>query len=180
MRRRGVALAIGLTLVALCVSGVTQGLGASPQAPSTAPSEPPVPAAGARVTALQLQDARQTALQVAADAGDDAPTMQIAGKTYTYGQAEEIVSASPGESTVQGIDPRTSKPLAETSVYVVSMIGHFAISRHVPVDQPIPTGTQLRLLIDVASGVVVTTALSNVSRSLPEAINPVAAEAGNS
>jgi hypothetical protein len=81
-------------------------------------------------------------------------------------------SATPPEIT----DPRTGKPVSESSVYVVSMVGQFTGRRHVPQDQPPPTGTQLRLTIDVASGRVVTTSLSNNERPLPEPINPAEAE----
>ncbi len=151
-----------------------------PHAEGRQPGEPPVPAAGAPVTAPQVQKVRQEALAVSIEAGEDAPTMEIAGKTQTYAQGEELASAEPGESKIQGIDPRTGKPMAETSVYAVSLVGHFAISKHVPQGQKIPTGTQLKLLIDVANGVVVTTTLSNASRPLPEAISPEAAEAGKS
>jgi hypothetical protein len=179
MRRRSVVLVAGLVFVALSAFGVTRGLGASPQAPSPAPveEEPPVPAAGARVTASQVQEVRAIALEDAAEAGEDAPTMVIAGKTQTLAQGQAMSSAAPNSATPsQAIDPRTDEPESQSSVYVVAMVGHFTETRHIPDNQLPPTGTQLRLTIDVASGKVVTTSLSNYPRTLPEPIDPAAAE----
>jgi hypothetical protein len=80
MRKR-VACAVVLVLVALGGIGVSQGVGAA--TPSAAPvqAERPVPAAGARLTTSQVREVRQIALEDAAEHGEDAPTLMIAGTT---------------------------------------------------------------------------------------------------
>jgi hypothetical protein len=96
--------------------------------------------------------------------------MSIAGRTQTLEMAEAIIGG--GSTPPQLIDPRTGKPLAQSSVYLVTMAGRFAIARHVPENEPVPTGTRLSLVIDAALGYVSITSLSNTAPRLPEAINP--------
>jgi hypothetical protein len=143
-------------------------LGASPQA--AAPTEePPVPAAGARVTASQVQAVRQTAIAVAAEDQEMAPeAISVADRSVQFGEAIRMIS--PEATAPETIDPRTGKPWLESSVFVVTLEGQFTVRRHVPYDQPIPTGTHLSLAIDVASGKVVSTYLGSIAPALPEVV----------
>jgi hypothetical protein len=159
-------------LITLGVLGVTQGLSASASPASQAATEEsapneqaPVPPAGALVTSSQLASVQSTAMALAAKSGDYAPTLRVAEKTAPYGQALTTIapSAVPPELT----DPRTGVSWAQSSVYVLTMQGHFTIAKHVPPNKPIPTGTQLSLAIDVASGRIVSTILSNKPVNLP-------------
>jgi hypothetical protein len=171
MRKRvGWVTASGL--ITLGILGIAQGLSASASPTSQAADEQsapnkqaPVPPAGAQVTSSQLTSVQNTALALAAKSGDYAPTLRVAEKTEPYGEALTTIapSAVPPELT----DPRTGVSWAQSSVYLLTMQGHFSIAKHVPPNKPIPTGTQLSLAIDVASGRIVSTILSNNPVNLP-------------
>jgi hypothetical protein len=172
MRKR-VGWVTALGLITLGILGITQGLSASaspssqvPNEEATAPNEEaPVPPAGAQVTSSQLASVRSTALALSAKSGDYAPTLSVAEKTEPYGQA--LTTIAPTAVPPELIDPRTGVSWAQSSVYVVTMKGHFTIVRHVPPNKQIPTGTQLSLAIDVATGRIVSTILSNEPVNLP-------------
>lgn len=172
MRRR-IAGAVGTMMLALAAFGVTQGFGASSPdpAPSAEVEARPVPAPGATLTNAQVKSIEATALEVAGQDDENAPTMSIAGKTLSL---KDALSSIASDTTAPEItDPRTGEPWSHSSVYLVTMQGHFSIARHVPQGMSIPTGTQLTLAIDVATGRVVSTQLRDESPPvLPDAVTP--------
>ncbi len=170
MRRLAAGSALALAVVATGVAWIVTGAGASATTTSSpTESEPAVPPAGAALTPGQTQSVEQTALVVAAEYGDYAPTLSIAGKTQPLRQAVALV---PESTPPQIPDPRTGKPLSESSVFIATMTGQFTETKHVMVGQPKPTGTQLTLGIDVASGRVVSQFLGTAPVRLAEPITP--------
>lgn len=128
----------------------------------TAASETPV--------AQTLATVRQTALNVATEAGDSSPA-SMEELSCSLGEAARTVDPGSQGSTV--VDPRTGQPWADSQVYLVTMRGHFVINRHIPRGQPAPTGTVLTTVIDASSNLVVGRSLGEAPPALSQLGKPI-------
>jgi hypothetical protein len=121
--RKPIAWAVVLVLVAALSVGVSQGLGASAPVSVPTPVEPAVPAPGAVVTSSQIETVRQTALNVAAESGEMAPAVTMAGETMSLAGAVPAISEQ-SATAPEITDPRTDRPFSQSSVFVVTMTGN--------------------------------------------------------
>jgi hypothetical protein len=118
---------------------------------------------GATTAMPAIAQVQQTALQIAENDGDPAPTA-VTATTGTLGAAAHAIDADSSAPTIT--DPLTGKPWSETQVYVVAMQGHFTYDGPVPSGARTPTGTSLTLMIDGQSGAVVAQILGTTAPDL--------------
>jgi hypothetical protein len=125
-------------------------------------------------TASQLSVIQSAALKQAASAGDASPTMEAT--VGSMGQAQSLID--PAATQPQVIDERTGLPWASSTVYVVSMHGHFtAAQAGTPPGYPTPSGTVMDLLIDRASGITVGVHIGSAATDL-HSLNPTVTKLG--
>jgi hypothetical protein len=125
-------------------------------------------------TASQLSVVQSAALKQAASAGDASPTIEAT--VGSMGQAQSLID--PAATQPQVIDERTGLPWSSSSVYVVSMHGHFtAAQAGTPPGYPTPSGTVMDLLIDRASGITVGVHIGSAGTDL-HSLNPTVTKLG--
>src|ERR1700744_3712627 len=120
LRARLAVSAFAIAVLAAALAGVNASAGPTGSGSAgQSDVEPAVPPPGNAMTASQAQEIRETALRVASDYGDYAPTkVDIAGATKTLAQA--LGMFEPGSTPPTITDPRTGKPMSESSVFVVT------------------------------------------------------------
>lgn len=137
MTKRLLAVFVAAAIGAVLVAALSGGAAATPVQPEVR---------------VSLSQVRETALRIAAIAGEPSPHIEAAEATL-----ERAASLfTPGEGAPNVIDPRTGKPWAESSVVFVTMTGHFT-GGDVPTPRGAapPKGSLMDLLIDSVSGSVV-------------------------